>query len=112
MRSSGSASAVSMTTGRSGQLVAHPAAHLEPVDPGQHEVEHDRGRAVGSASAASAGCPSPTWRVRVPGALEIADDDRGDRRVVVDHHHLGHGAIVGSGVRHRSPRSGGRVTAP
>ena len=74
--------------------LAQPPHDLEPVDAGQHQVEHDE---VGPPLARELDRPRP-----VPGdarvvarAREIARDDLGDRRLVVDDEHGAAGGHAG-----------------
>ena len=64
--------------------------------PGQHQVEHDQiGTLVGhqlQRLRAVAGDPGP-----VPGPLQVARDDLGDRRLVVDDQHRAAGVILHDG---------------
>jgi hypothetical protein len=64
-------------------LGAHSPADLEPVDARKHEVEHDqvrRRRSNGVERGRSVGYGNDG----VAGSLEIADDDLGHSRVVID----------------------------
>jgi hypothetical protein len=67
-------------------LVAQPAHHLEAIDSGQHQVEHDQVRTLGRGGvqrlASVGGHPG-----RVAGAIQVAGDNLGDRRLVVDDEH-------------------------
>ena len=86
---------------RQARARADPAAELEPVRPGQHEVEHDEARRVALDELAR---PAPVGRLeRLEAlALQVADDDLADRRLVVDDENRGHARII----------PGARVTRP
>ncbi len=65
-------------------LIAHAAHDLQAVEPGQHQVEDDE------VGAAFGNQPESRWAVGggahlITGALQVARDDLGDRRLVVDH---------------------------
>ena len=77
-----------MTATRAHAAARAPQAahHLEPVEAGQHQVEHDE---VGPALAGQRERRGPSRGDArlVAGALEVAGDDLGDRRLVVDDQH-------------------------
>ena len=54
--------------------------------PGQHQVEHDEIGALLARSVERRGAVGGDAR-RVAGALQVARDDLGDRRLVVDDQH-------------------------
>ena len=86
-RSASSPSAVSMTTGSVGQLPAQPPAHLQAVDAGHHQVEHDEvGRARRRPRPAPS-APSAASRTSAAVLLQVAADDVADGRIVVDDQH-------------------------
>ncbi len=76
-------------------LGAHSPAHFEPVDLGQHQVEHHQVGPVGGNGfkrLASVGHVQGP----VTGAFQIADDHSGNGQIVVDDEHLGHVPSLGS----------------
>ena len=85
-------------TGRSGCVGAHPPAHLEAVDLGQHQVEHDQVGPVGGNGLkrlASVGHVQGS----MTGAFQIADDHSGNGQIVVHDEHLGHVPSLGLRAR-------------
>ena len=86
MRSTSSSRAVTKTTGRPVAARAQRAAHLEPVDPGHPDVEHDRDRPQprdrGERARAVRLDVHAEARVRQVEPLEV-----GDRRLVLDDQH-------------------------
>ena len=67
---------------------AEPAVDLEAVDAGQHEIEHDEIREIGAGSLDRVTAVRDAFDV-VALALQVAHDDLGDGRVVVDDEHTG-----------------------
>ena len=96
MRSASSPRAVSMITGSS-RARADPAAELEAVRSGQHDVEHDE---VGRLALDERAGVVAVVRLerRVPLALEVAHDDLAHDRLVVDDEDGGHGPHGACGV--------------
>jgi hypothetical protein len=78
--------------------VTQPAAHLETVDTGQHQVEHDQvgSPLLGERQRGQAVRRVPGFHARVP---EIVGHDLSDGRIVVDHENAGtHRPSVGTAV--------------
>ena len=75
-----------MMTGTS-PLRAQPAADLEPVDAGQHQVEDDQVRRSRARTLAGPRSPSDASATVVSGAREVGDDDLAHGGVVVDDEH-------------------------
>ena len=96
--------AVSISTSASARSAPQPLAHLDAVQPGQHEVEHDQ---VGRSRRAGV-----EGGVAVPGhadpqalVLQRPPQGRRDRLVVVDDEHVRVGrshAGQRAGHRHRA----------
>ncbi len=109
MRSVSSPRAVSMMTG-TGQGLAQASAHLVAVHAGQHQVEHHEvGLLVEGEGEADGAVGLPRRLEAVP--LEVAHDDLGHGRVVLDHQDagrdVGFGAVgAGRGRRRRAPVRG------
>jgi hypothetical protein len=68
-------------------VLPYPAAHLEPVDAGQHQIE-DQQIGPGPLVGLQRGVAVSGERDLVSGALQIAPHDVAHGRVVVDHEHL------------------------
>ena len=71
------------------------AHHLDPVDPRQHQVEHDQVGTVLGGEPQRLGAVGGAVGL-VAGPLHVAADDLDDRRLVVDDQH---GALGGVGHR-------------
>ena len=65
-----------------------PAAELEPVDPRQHDVEDHEPRALGLEQLPGGGAVAGLERAEAV-ALEVAQDDLADDRLVVNDEHGG-----------------------
>jgi len=77
-------------------LATDPAAHLEPVDSGQPDVEHDQ-RDRMPAELRQGVLPRPHPQDLVAIALEVGADQRADVRLVLDDHDFRrHRRIVGA----------------
>ena len=79
--------------------------HLDPVDPRQHQVEHDQVGAVHGGEPQRLGAVGGAVGL-IAGPLHVAADDVEDRRLVVDDQH---GALGGVGHRPRLSRLAGRT---
>jgi hypothetical protein len=90
--------------------VAQRTHDLQPVDAGQHQVEHDEVR-VPVGGVRERGVAVGRDPRLVAGALEVAGDDLGDRRLVVDDEHapaalVAHARMIAAGDRcHRHAAS-------
>ena len=75
-------------------VLAQPPAHVEPVDPGQHQVQHHQ---VGGLLAHHVQrlLPVPDVRDRVAACAQVGDHHLTDRVVVVDDKNPGHSRTLG-----------------
>ena len=64
-------------------LLSEPPHHLQAIDSGQHQVEHDEVGTLHRRGGDRAG-PIAGHAGSVPGAFQIARHDLRDRRLVVD----------------------------
>ena len=73
--------------------LAHRAGHVEPVDAGQSEVEHDQVR-DDRADQSQRVLARPCRRHPEPGVDQVVAHDVDDRRLVVDDEHVLHDSIM------------------